>query len=450
MKFKPYPKYKPSGIEIPFEIPIDWEIKRGRFVMEVNPSTKPSADAVTDDFTFVPMELIGEKGELNLSLTKAVDEIGTGYTPFKNNDVIVAKITPCFENGKAALVQGVKSTIAYGTTELHVLRARKNTSPRFLFYVATSHLFRELGEAEMYGAGGQKRVPPDFCKNFRFALPSLQEQISIARFLDQETKRVDHLIEKKKQLIERLKEKRAALISHTVTKGLPPQAARAAGLPVNPKMKPSGVDWLGDVPAHWEIKPLKRIGKAILGLTYSPEDVVANETEGILVFRASNLQSGQIVYDDNVYVDTEVPTEIKTIVGDILLCSRSGSQDLIGKNAIVSQKDAEKTFGAFMTVFRSKLNNYVYYVLNSTLFERQKGQYQTTTINQLTSETLNGFKIPIPPTKERQEIVALLKNETQRIDNLTTKVVMVIERLSESRSALIQAAVSGKINVQGA
>ena len=108
----------------------------------------------------------------------------------------------------------------------------------------------------MYGAGGQKRVPPEFNKNFRTPLPPPAEQRAIAAFLDRETGRVDRLVAKKRELIERLKEKRTALISRTVTRGLPPAAARATGLPANPPLKPSSLDWLGDIPKHWEARAI--------------------------------------------------------------------------------------------------------------------------------------------------------------------------------------------------
>jgi len=446
MKFKPYPKYKPSGIEWLGEIPAHWEVKRLKYISTINDEALPETTPLDFEFSYLDIGGVDPDKEKATKETMIFEKAPSRARRIvRPGDTIVSTVRTYLRAIKAITEEDVGLIVSTGFA---VVRP-KGINANYLAFALKEKGFVDQVVGRSVGVS-YPAINASEIGTIEIPIPPLKDQIEISSFLSEKLNKLDHLVEQKQRLIDRLKEKRSALISHAVTKGLPPQAARAAGLPVNPKMKPSGVDWLGDVPAHWEIKPLKRIGKAILGLTYSPEDVVGNETEGILVFRASNLQSGQIVYDDNVYVDTEVPTEIKTIVGDILLCSRSGSQDLIGKNAIVSQKDAEKTFGAFMTVFRSKLNNYVYYVLNSTLFERQKGQYQTTTINQLTSETLNGFKIPIPPTKERQEIVALLKNETQRIDNLTTKVVMVIERLSESRSALIQAAVSGKINVQGA
>ena len=264
MNLSPYPKYKPSGIEWLGEVPEHWVVKRGRFCADVNPQPlrlfHPDSEV-----SFVPMEAIGKYGGLNLDQTRSFFEVGSGYTEFKDGDVVVAKITPCFENGKGALAMGLLNGIGVGTTELHVLRPFENLDVRFLFYFSISQVFRSMGEGEMYGAGGQKRVPPEFCKDIQIPLPPVEEQIAIANFLDQETEKIDTLMAKKRTLIERLKEERTALITHTVTRGLPPEAARAAGLESHPELKPSGVEWLGDVPEHWQISRLSRLTSCLDG-----------------------------------------------------------------------------------------------------------------------------------------------------------------------------------------
>jgi type I restriction enzyme S subunit len=264
MRFPSYPKYKPSGVEWLGDAPEHWEVKRGRFAMRVNPPA-PRLRALTpeDEVSFVPMEAVGIGGGLNLDQTKLLAEISGGYTEFQDGDVVVAKITPCFENGKAALAEGLVNGAAYGTTELNVLRAGPTLDRRFLFYVAISDTFRKLGESEMYGAGGQKRVPPEFNKDYLTPLPPQAEQQAIAAFLDRETSRIDALVAKKRKLIERLKEKRTALISRAVTRGLPPAAAKAAGLLENPPLKPSRLDWLGEIPEHWEAVTVRRRAKRI-------------------------------------------------------------------------------------------------------------------------------------------------------------------------------------------
>ena len=214
-------------------------------------------------------------------------------------------------------------------------------------------------------------------------------------------------------------------------------------------MKPSGIEWLGDVPEHWELKRLKYLGEAITGLTYSPADIVDDDSTGTLVFRSSNVQGGVITYDDNVYVSAIIPTELVTQVGDILICSRNGSRALIGKNATIDDKSAGATFGAFMTVFRSQHSAYLSCILNSPLFEFQAGAFMTSTINQLTIGVLNNFEVPFPPKKERADIAAFLAIESAKFNTLATEAQRAIDLLQERRTALISAAVTGQIDVRG-
>lgn len=208
-----------------------------------------------------------------------------------------------------------------------------------------------------------------------------------------------------------------------------------------PEYRDSKVEWLGQVPAHWDVKALKYLATPIIGLTYSPEDVV-EEGVGTLVLRSSNIQGGKIVFEDNVYVSTAIPEQLRTRVGDIVICSRNGSKDLIGKNGMVEESSAGQTFGAFTTVVRSTINDYLYFVLNSSLFKYQSSRFLTTTINQLTTETLKSFELPLPPQNEQTRIVAFLKLETVRIDDLVGKKTRFIELLREKRQALITHAVT--------
>jgi type I restriction enzyme S subunit len=207
-----------SGIPWLGKVPQHWQVKRGRFVMLVNPPA-PRLRYLNpeEEVSFIPMEAVGVLGGLNLEQTRVIEDVTGGYTEFQDGDVIVAKITPCFENGKAALASGLANGAAYGTTELHVLRANINLDRRFLFYVAISDIFLKLGESEMYGAGGQKRVPPEFPKDFRMTVPPLAEQEAIADYLDAEMARLDALVSKVKDVVERLQEYRTALITAATT-----------------------------------------------------------------------------------------------------------------------------------------------------------------------------------------------------------------------------------------
>lgn len=212
-------------------------------------------------------------------------------------------------------------------------------------------------------------------------------------------------------------------------------------------LKDSGVEWLGRIPKHWTVKKLKHVGSAIIGLTYSPENIVDEGTAGILVLRSSNVQQGILSFEDNVYVNMEVPKELLVQENDILICSRNGSRALIGKNAKIDKSTAGSTFGAFMTIFRSKCNNFIYYILNSSLFDFQSSMFLTSTINQLTAGNLNNFEFPLPSIEEQQQIANYLDLKTAKIDELINKAKSMVELLKEHKQSLINHVITGKIKV---
>ena len=219
MSLLKYPEYKDSGIEWLGDIPGHWVIKRLRVVAELNPPKSEISELCRDsEVTFLPMEAIGDDGSLNLDRTRPIAEVENGYTYFRDGDVTIAKITPCFENGKGALMKGLCGGVGFGTTELIVTRPRStHVTGEYLNWIFRSPDFRSNGEASMYGAGGQKRMPDDFVRNFALAFPPLDEQAAIATFLDREAAKIDELIAEQEKLIALLKERRSALISAAVT-----------------------------------------------------------------------------------------------------------------------------------------------------------------------------------------------------------------------------------------
>ena len=210
---------KPSGIDWLGNVPAHWEIKRLRFLAEMNPSKTEISELSGDTLvSFLPMESIGEDGSLILETEKKIEEVETGYTYFRNGDVAFAKITPCYENGKGAVMRNLTNGIGFGTTELIVVRPHiTELDASYLHYVFISSEFRSLGESYMYGAGGQKRVPDSFVANFATVIPPLAEQTAIVRHLDAQTAKFDALTAEAERAITLLQERRTALISAAVT-----------------------------------------------------------------------------------------------------------------------------------------------------------------------------------------------------------------------------------------
>ena len=212
------------------------------------------------------------------------------------------------------------------------------------------------------------------------------------------------------------------------------------------KLEPK-VSWVPKIPKNWELKKIKYLGKPIIGLTYSPDDLVS-EGEGTPVLRANNIQAGKLQPKNLVYVASDVPRKLRLRQGDILICSRNGSRNLIGKNAVVTSEFTGMTFGAFNTVLRSKYSDFLYWVLQSPVFDHQAGSFLTSTINQLTISTLSNLVVPFAPPDEQEAICRYLL-EREKIFNASAKTLRTsIDCLKEYRSALITAAVTGQINVQ--
>jgi type I restriction enzyme S subunit len=463
VKLPAYPRYKSSlpagapakagGVEWLGDVPEHWDVKRGRFAMRVNPPA-PQLRALKpeDEVSFVPMEAVGVQGGLSLEQTRVLADVSSGYTEFQDGDVVVAKITPCFENGKAALARGLVNGAAYGTTELHVLRAGPTLDRSFLFYVAISDTFRKLGESEMYGAGGQKRVPPEFNKDFRTPLPPSTEQRAIAAFLDRETGRVDRLVAKKRELIERLKEKRTALISRTVTRGLPAEAAAKAGLPANPPLKPSGIEWIGDIPKHWEVRKFSRCaffqeGPGLRNWQFTQDGIrvicVTNITEAGISF--SNYE--KFISEDEYQRTYRHFTVAK---GDLLLSSSGNSW---GKVATFDADDVAilntSTIRVNENSSRTVIRPLIGWLLISEGTREQLGLFMTGSCQpNFGPSHLARVWICVPPLPEQAAIAAYLDEETAKLDALVGKVEEAVERLQEYRTALITAAVTGKIDVR--
>lgn len=280
-------------------------------------------------------------------------------------------------------------------------------------------------------------------------LPNINEQEKIAKFLDEKTEQFDSIISKKEDLIEKLEEAKKSLISEVVT-GKVKVVKTSDGYELvkrkKEEMKDSGVEWLGDIPKDWDVKKLKYIGESITGLTYSPKDIV-DENKGILVLRSSNVQNGKIVFEDNVYVYMNIPNKLITKIGDIIICSRNGSRDLIGKNACIREEQQGMSFGAFMTIFRSRYFEYLNFVFNSEIFKAQSGSFLTSTINQLTIGNLNSFIIPLPNFEEQNIVVMYLKEKISEYDNVLDNIKIQIEKLKEAKQSLISEAVTGKIEI---
>ncbi len=397
-----YPDYKDSGVEWLGDIPEHWVVNRIKNITDINPPKSEVRSLPSGMYvTFLPMEAIGEKGELDISRSKQLGEVLTGYTYVTEGDVMLAKITPCFENGKAAIAKGLLNGVAFATTEVIPLRCLDNADAKFLYYLVTSDPFKSIAEGSMYGAGGQKRVADSFVAEYHFCQPSNSERIKIAAFLDYETARIDQLIAKQQQLIELLKEKRQAVISHAVTKGLNPNAS----------MKDSGVEWLGQVPEHWVIKKISWDFSAQKGRNGQilTKEYCGQNQGSYPVYSGQTENDGVMGYISTHEFDfgSEGCLFSTTVGAKAMTLSLLKGKFSLSQNCMIITKKPQSHFNIEFSFFHFQ-----------PLFRYERGLIPEHMQASFRMEDLYQYSVAAPSIEEQICIVSHIKNETLRIDKL--------------------------------
>jgi len=440
-KYKLYAAYKSSGVEWLGDVPKHWQLKRLKFVCNINP-TKAEISHLANDtkVSFCPMELVGN-GTISTETTKLIEEVRQGFTYFRDGDVVVAKITPSFENGKGAIASNLVNGLGFGTTELHVLRPSSSISRKFLYYLTASGVFREVGAAQMYGVAGQKRVPNEFLNDFPAPLPPIQEQKSIAHFLDCETTRIDTLITKKRELIKLLEKKRAAIVTEAVTKG------RDRHVP----LKDSSLEWFDgvEIPEHWRITRLKFLTSQItVGIVVTPAKYYVDS--GIPCLRSLNVKEGKLLDTDLVFISSESnELHFKSMIfeGDVVIV-RTGQP---GSTAVVDKRFHGANCIDLIIVRKSYIldSHYLSYLASSDFSKIQFELGSDGAIQQhFNVSTAANLQVLVPPLDEQKSIVSFLDQKLFQFDKLTRQIDESVKELEKYRQALITAAVTGKIDVR--
>ncbi|HGM6985986.1 restriction endonuclease subunit S [Serratia marcescens] len=422
-KYKAYPEYKDSGVEWLGVIPAGWYITKLKFTASLL-----TAKSSCGDDKFVGLENISSGDGKYINKEESISE-GASIT-FKKNDVLFGKLRPYLAKSWLATFSGVCSS------EFLVLRTEK-IHPRFLNYYSLTTNFIEQVNSSTYGSK-MPRASWEFISLLPVPTCSFILSEKIALFLDHETAKIDNLIEKQQQLIELLKEKRQAVISHAVTKGLNPDVP----------MKDSGVEWLGEVPEHWSIKRLKHISPKVgVGLVINPSSYTRDE--GVyFIFGGDVKEYG---------FDLGKTRKISPKDSNNLLSSRLNNQDLVsvrvgypGITAVVT-KDLEGSNCASVIIIRNGEFNsgWLCAAMNSWV-----GRQQVELVSygaaqkQFNVADAVEFIFPVPPYDEQVIISNFVKNSLDKFDTVSLQAQVQIGLLQERRTALISAAVTGKIDVR--
>ncbi|MGX9931501.1 restriction endonuclease subunit S [Virgibacillus salarius] len=418
---KKYPSYKESGIEWLDIIPESWSLIKLKYLCQINTGSKDTQDKKDNgNYPFFVradnIERIDEYTHNEEAVMTAGDGVGVGRVFH-------------YYKGKFSAHQRV-----------YVFTSFRNSDAKFIYYYLKSNLASEVlqGNAKSTVDSLRRHMLTDFF----VSIPSLHEQKSIVHYLDKVISEIDSLISDKEKLIELLEEKRQAIITESVTKGLNPDV----------KMKDSGVDWIGEIPEHWEKNKVKysTYVKGRIGWQGLRSDEFINE--GPYLVTGTDFVNGLVNWNSCYHISEERFNEAPAIQlkENDLLITKDGT---IGKVAIVKNKPEKAILnsGVFVTrcLNNQYLTEYMYWILSSKVFYKYIKYMETgSTIKHLYQETFVNFIYPLPNISEQKEIVDYINEKTNDIDSVILDSKKQIEKLKEYRQSLIYEAVTGKVDLR--
>lgn len=448
MSFPAYSAYTDSGVEWLGVVPEHWSVKPLRYLGRFRKGLTITKADLTD--TGIPCLNYGEVHSLypfevnqDMQALKCVpvEYLETEPSSCINyGDFVFADTSEDLEGvGNFTHVSGLEPLFAGYHTIIYSLDS--DVRSRFLAYCLESFAFRT--QLRM-GVKGVKvfSVTQEILRGGIAWLPTIAEQTQIALFLDHETARIDALIEEQQRLIELLKEKRQAVISHAVTKGLDPTVP----------MKDSGVEWLGEVPVHWEANAMNKLTVKITNGYVGPTRDILVES-GVPYVQATHIKRGIVNFDDAYFVTPEWSMKMRKSIlqeGDVLIVQTgAGTGDIgvvssreVGYNChalIILKAEKNMLSGVFLgQVLQSRFGQSVLYSI------RTGGMHP-----HLNCGEVKFVKIPVPPLSEQEEISDFVKTFSEQAETLIIEAGTAMDLLQERRSALISAAVTGKIDVRG-
>ena len=411
--------YKKTEVGV---IPVDWELIKLAEIAEVK-MCKRVLSAQTKKNDVIPFFKIGTfGGEPDTYISKSLyDEFRAKYSFPEKGDILISAAGTL---GKTVIYDG-KESYFQDSNIVWLKVDKKKISNEYLY-----HYYKVILWAATEGTT-IARLYNGIIYDTQILLPPINEQKIVAEALSD----TDALISELEKLIEKKQAIKTATMQQLLTgkTRLPEFALREDGTP-----KAYKESELGQIPEDWEVVCLGDIGQALIGLTYSPNDTAEF---GTLVLRSSNVQNGKLSFDNNVFVRMALPDRVIVKEGDILICVRNGSRQLIGKCALIDKKTEGSAFGAFMSVYRTKSYGFIFYQFQSNIIQNQINETMGATINQITNKDLNSFRIMQPLiAKEKNEIYETIKDLDKDI-NLDIK---RLNKLISIKQGMMQELLTGK------
>jgi type I restriction enzyme S subunit len=424
---KRYEKYKPSGVEWIGEIPEHWDLERLKYEVHYEKGKNPK------ELTF------NERGKVYLTMdylrgnpkqTFYVEDF-KNYLNVEENQILIL-----WDGSNAG--EFIRSKAGVLSSTMAALNLYNNNHGYAWYFFKTFE--RKLKETTI--GMGVPHVNGEEFKNHIFIIPLREEQTAIANYLDEKTAQIDTLVANKQKLIELLKEERTAIINQAVTKGINPKA----------KLKPSGIEWLGDIPEHWEVKKLKYVAEKVgSGVTPTGGASVYQE-EGIPLLRSQNIYSDRLVLDDVAYISDKIDEEMSNSriqEGDVLLNITGAS---IGRCHYVPIGFGKGNVNQHVCIIRPTQSvvktEWLHFIIISGYGQTLIDVCQTGANREgLNFQQIKSFDIPLPKTDEQEVIIQHIATHTARIDAAISKIEKEIELMLEYRTALVSEVVTGKIKV---
>ena len=444
-QFKPYPVYKDSGVEWIGEVPSTWEVKPFKWLLSHNDGGVWGDDPTGDDDTLV-LRSTDQTVDGNWRITDpALRKLSTKEKAdalLVEGDLVVTKSSgSSLHIGKTTLVTAEisKQGCCYGNF-MQRLRVNSSFTPKLAWYVMNNELARSQLDLLSNSTTGLANLNGTLIGEILLPVSTVAEQTQIARFLDHETARIDALIKEQQRLIELLKEKRQALISHAVTKGLDPSVT----------MKDSGVEWLGEVPAHWEVTKFKWPLRTASGGTPPSNDREAYYDGGIPWLRSLDLTDDLVTeYEVTVTHQAIEETSCKIVPKNSVLIAMYGGDGTIGKNGLLTFDSAiNQAICAFLPSNRCSpeyLHRYIQFYRPYWMIGAESSRKDPN----IGQDRIGDHFLTLPPLQEQLDIVGFTNIELLKFSALVNEAQTGVELLQERRSALISAAVTGKIDLRG-
>ncbi len=438
-RFRPYTVYKDSGVEWLGQIPMHWNTRRLKYLVTVNDEDLPESTDPSLEISYVDISSVDAVAGITAIEVMAFEDAPTRARRIvRKGDVIVSTVRT-YLRAIAAIESQVSNLIV--STGFAVIRPRQLDST-FASYVFRAPHFVERVVANSVGVS-YPAISASGLACLAIAYPEIDEQRAIVTFLDREIAKIDALLAKKERLTELLQEKRIAVITRAVTRGLD------SGVP----MKPSGVGWLGEIPVHWNVKRIKH-GSSKIGSGKTPSGgAEVYVLQGVMLLRSQNIHFGGLQLDDVAFIDTRTDAEMygsRVQEYDVLLNITGAS---LGRCCVAYLGDMQANVNQHVCIIRPRSDVFDSAFLAASIASESLQAQVFNNENGVSRDALNfeqvgELVVAEPPLEEQQEIANSIHVEGAKIDVLLDEVCKAIDYLREFRTALISAAVIGKIDVR--